>query len=84
MGGPPPIFCSLEITMGGPPHILGGPPHLKFDIPPQPKQALCGHTQKLCELIDLKTLLENNFQGPTFIRGLPLRKTTPTTIVETH
>ena len=31
MGGPPPIFCSLEITMGGPPHILGGPPLLKFD-----------------------------------------------------
>jgi len=31
MGGAPPIFCILEITMGAPPHILGGPPHLKFD-----------------------------------------------------
>ena len=35
--------------------------------PPKHKQQLCGQTQPLCGLIDLKTLLENNFQGPKFL-----------------
>ena len=38
---------------------------------PQYKQPLCRHTQTLCGLIDLKTLLEHTFQSPMFIRGSP-------------
>ena len=40
------------------------------------------HTYPLCGLIHLKKLLENNFQGPIFIRGSP--STTQTTTVWTH
>ena len=33
---------------------------------------MCSHTKLLCELIHPKTLLENQFQGPMFIRGSSL------------
>ena len=52
----------------------------------QHKQPLCGHTETLCGLIlsedqstsssmfqSLCTLMENNFQGPIFIRGSPYK-----------
>ena len=42
----------------------------------------CEGTQQLCELIHLKPLLENNFQGPMFIRGSP--PTTQTNTVWAH
>ena len=41
---------------------------------------LCGDTQPLCDLTDLKTLLENNFQGPMFLRVPPPQHTHTTTV----
>ena len=36
--------------------------------PHEHKQPLCGYTEPLCRSIQRKTVLENNFQGPMFIR----------------
>ena len=45
------------------PYLSGTPPIKQLTLP------LCGHSQPLC------TLLENNFQGPMFIRGSPYKTT---------
>ena len=49
-----------------------------FPFPPQYKLALCGHKQPLCGLTQIKSLLENNFQDPIFIKGSPFKTQTNT------
>ena len=61
----------LEHNCQSPVNTPFSAPYLSGVLPPQHKQQLCGHTQPLCGLIDLKTLLENNFQGPMFISDFP-------------
>ena len=46
-------------------------PHHDHGPPSQHKQPLCGHTQQLCGIFDLKTPLENNFQSPMFTKTRP-------------
>ena len=41
-------------------------PRVNKGFPQQHNQPLCGHGQPLGGIIGLKTLLESNFQGPTF------------------
>ena len=46
-------------------------PCLSGVLPPQHKQQLCRRKQPLCGLIHLKLEMENNIQGPMFIRVNP-------------
>ena len=80
--GPPPSTLTTTVWAHGPtvwvnssqkttgnqltePHVYqGSPPH-------QHTQPLCRYTKPLCGSIHLKTVLENNCQGPMFIRGPP-------------
>ena len=64
------------------PHVYKGPPPITHtQLLCEHIQPLCGHSQPLCGLTDVKTLLENNLQGPMFIKVPPPLHNTHTTTV---